>query len=65
MDVGDVIMPVTVGVLVLTVVVIVVFDENTGGVGPNGVAEFARASSGASGIAESMFPSNAPRTGII
>ena len=57
--------PITVDISVATVVVIVVLAENTDDVGPNGVAELARASSGASGIAVSMFPSNAPRTQIM
>ena len=63
--VGDMIVPVTADIWVAIVVVLVVFAENTDDVGPGGVAELASTSSGASGIAESMFPSNAPRTQMI
>ena len=49
----------------ISVVIVVVFAGNTDDVGPNGVAELASTSRGASGIAESMFPSNAPRTQMI
>ena len=59
------IVPITADISVAIVAVVVVFAESTDDVDLNGVVELASASSGASGIAESMFPSNVPRTQMI